>query len=477
MKEKLKNFTAFTQELYPHEVAYLQHIAEFQDEENQAILNRIVYNSQQEADFLPFDTSIDKRKYSRIKKWIQKKLQLIDVDQQYAWITRMESAILQDNILPHEEKELLKALEKSCPPPFYLTKQFDLARHFRQYLLIRMRHSAYQKVNSYMAQEEDIYLKAIKTFESIHEATVDITNQYSLNNTESQQWEESLQSIFYDEKLDGLNRYRAAVRLNFIYINYREYERLQQILHHLDGLFERGLFYSRRILANYYFNRLLFHSLIGEQETAIKYGYLSIRHQNADYLHYVNSLSTVLLKGMREKEALDLLSEALPSIKNSPNSHTRVAFATNYIRCLQQNGMLKEGKRYAEIFLRGYKDQVLTQRWHGFFTAYIRILLVLEEYEVINKTASRYKLLKREESYKVRPGYVPGLYWYMLMAQYKEGLINQDYLQEQLHYSGKKAFMSAPKTRQIMCELIEELSPHLPTIIKEVKQEIGIQST
>jgi len=64
----------------------------------------------------------------------------------------------------------------------------------------------------------------------------------------------------------------------------------------LDNLFKTPLFYSKRLLANYYANRAMMHSKLNELTQAEKYGYLSIRNKNSDYLFYLINLCGVLLK-------------------------------------------------------------------------------------------------------------------------------------------------------------------------------------
>lgn len=472
VKEKLKSFTDYVRDLFPHEVSYLDSVENFEDEDNRKIFGRILSNKKIGQPFLPFDPSIDKRKYSRLKKWIGHKLSLLDVDLQYQWITQMESQIMQDAITPEEEKELLKSLS-SPTLPYYFIKHYELARHFRQYLLIRMRHKAYEKVQHYLKTHEAAYKRSQDIYEKIHQATVDITNQYSNNNTESEHWEQFLKECFYDESLDGLNRFFSAVRLNFLYLNYREYEKMALLLDGQDQMFRRGICYSRRILANYYSNRLLYHSLVGEIEKAVQYGYLSIQTKNSDYLHYVNNLSSVLLRAGKKQEALNLMKEALPELRHITNTHTRVAFATFYIRCLTQNKLCPEAQKYGDIFLRGYRDQVMSQRWHSFFTAYIQSLLEQESYDQIVKVCNKYRLFKKEEGYKKRPGYIPTLNWYISMAQYKEGVISHSQLKNRLIEKGKKAWMNSEKSRQAILELLDEIKPHFPQAISEVREAIA----
>ncbi|MFC7669581.1 hypothetical protein ACFQT0_21095 [Hymenobacter humi] len=50
------------------------------------------------------------------------------------------------------------------------------------------------------------------------------------------------------------------VRLTFLYFNYSEFDKLKAVYEALDGMLRQGMFYSRRILFNYYANSVLLHS-------------------------------------------------------------------------------------------------------------------------------------------------------------------------------------------------------------------------
>jgi hypothetical protein len=54
--------------------------------------------------------------------------------------------------------------------------------------------------------------------------------------------------------------------------------------------------YSRRLLSNYYANRVLLHSKENELIKAEYFGFLSIRQDNDDTLMYVNNLVAILMK-------------------------------------------------------------------------------------------------------------------------------------------------------------------------------------
>ncbi len=75
MREKLVTFSEFAMALYPHEVEYLLSVQQLEKPENIKILNLVNYNSKNPLNRLPYDTSIDKRTYSYIKKWIEETLE------------------------------------------------------------------------------------------------------------------------------------------------------------------------------------------------------------------------------------------------------------------------------------------------------------------------------------------------------------------------------------------------------------------
>lgn len=94
MKVKLKKFTETSKNILPNEAQYLASIANFQDEEKKEIFNRVVENATSQGKFKSFNENIDKRKYNYIKSWIEKKLQLIDVDLMTEWIMQYQKKFL-----------------------------------------------------------------------------------------------------------------------------------------------------------------------------------------------------------------------------------------------------------------------------------------------------------------------------------------------------------------------------------------------
>lgn len=468
MKLKLKKFTEFAKEILPHEASYLIRVNNFQDEDNRKILERIVYNANHANEPKDYDTSIDKRKYSNLKNWIESKFESADVDYNFVWINEKDRKLLTDSITPSEEKELIRAVKNYRPHSYYFIKFFELIDNFRHFLLIRLRLEEHKIVDDFVTHYQDQYQRCKAVGRKLHEATLDIIEQYSTNSTESRQWEQWLREVFYDVTLDGRNRYFAVVRLTFMYFNYREFDKLKEVYDDLDKMFHEGTFYSRRILLNYYANRVLLHSKFDVLQQAEEYGYLSIRQKNADYLQYLNNFCAILLRQGKVDEALSLMKESFSEMRNSNNFHNKIGFVSFYIKCLVDNGQPKAAEQYARSFLISYRDEVLSQRWHIFFAAYLKALMQLERYEEIIKVAGRYQLIARDSEYQSRPIYTPVVYWYILVAQYIESKIDEKKLLKNLKESVELHGTNSHKIR-LIDKLVDELHPIVPEIFGTIK--------
>lgn len=424
MRPKLKTFQAFADQLLPHETQYLLSIQQLEDPVKLRLLQQLDHNSRHRHDQRPFDPEIDRRKYSHLKNWIQKQLKAIDVDEHFAWMVDLEQKIYSDRISPAEEKELLKALRRSEQPMFNFTKFFELLRQYRQFLQIRLRHSEYQFIDDFLKQHRAAYERSLRVSEQFDYATRDIVNHFSKRSNESIQWQRWLTEVFYDETLDGLTRYLALVRLAYIAINYKQYEPILPLFDELKRKFAQGQYYSRRILLNYYNNRLLLHTGLGDIERGIDYGYLAIRAQNHDYLLYVNNLCKFLLQQGQAEESWRILREALPTLKATPNFHSRVGFSALYIRTLVMRGQCEKARSYGEINLRAYEKEILRHRWHAYFAAYAESLLLLQRFGELTTLARRYHLLDRERSYCAQTGAPPLITWYVGLSRYHLGEVD-----------------------------------------------------
>lgn len=421
MRNKLQKFTEFANSLLPHETAYLLSVQQFQDAKKLEILQQIDYNCQNANQLKPFDETLDKRKYSNLKTWIEERLTEIDVDAQYNWIAHIHQRIMTDAIAPEEEKALLKALkEYPLSKSFYFVKFYELVQDYRQFLLIRMRYTEHRQADDFVKTYREKYHYCKEVAEKMHTATRDIVQEYAEGSRDAYAWEEWLTDRFFDENLEGLHRYLALVRLTFIYNNRREFEKLRAKYDIIDEKFKQGVYYSKRFLVNYYGNRLLLHTRFKEYDKAEYYGFLSIRVKNSDYLHYTNNLCAVLLRSKKNEAALKLMQQAHPEMKRSPSFHNRVGFMAFYTKALNVNGLWRNAESYVESFLRVYKNEVFEHRWHIFFTVYFESLLGQKKYGKLRQIVKRFKLHDKEKN----TAHLPSLHLYSALADYKDEKID-----------------------------------------------------
>ncbi len=420
MRKPLQKFTNFANTLLPHETKYLLSIQQFKDSQRLEILKQMDYNAYHIEQFTPYNSAIDKRKYNHLQNWIKAQLNAIDVDQQFNWMLDMEQKIMVDTIQMEEERALLKSIKNYQHAAFFFTKFYELVEHYRHFLLIRLRYADHQLANDFLKKYRDVYLQNKEVHEKLHDATLDIVEQYSGKTAESSQWEAWLTDVFYNEKLEGKIRYLALVRLTFISYNYRKYDLLREKFDHLDEKFSQGIHYSKRLLLNYYNNRLMLHSHFREYDKAVYFGYLSVRTQNHDYLLYVNNLCAVLLRLGRNQEALQLMRTASPAVKKTKSFHNRVSFVAFFMEALNKNGMYRNAENYGNIFLKAHYKEVLQYRWHLFFSVYLEAFLHQKQYEKLLKTAQKYRLQERDKSYRNNANYLPIIPLYIEVARFKE---------------------------------------------------------
>lgn len=464
-RQKLFRFNQFTETLLPHEVRYLQAVHQMNDEDNISILNKIIACAETTTQPGNFDTSIDKRKYSNLKLWIEKKLEAIDADVFFTWLSKLDQKIMLDSLTPADEQELEKAMRRFHYPNYYFIRFYELIQNYRYYLLIRVRYNYRRLTEEFLEKYREKYQRAKQVNQQLHEATIDIVDQYAMPDRESRQWEEWLISVFNDETLDGLNRYYAIVRLTFLYYNYREYSKLISLYEDLDRMIIRGDIYSKRILVNYYANRLMVHSRYNELDKAEYYGYLSIRHKGADYLQYLNNLCAVLLRAKKYEAALNLMQSSFSDFRNTISPHNRIGFASFYLQCLVKSGKAKEAYSYGKSFLDANKDDISNYRWHLFFTSILQSMLHLEKFREVLSIVKRYALLEKENSYRKRAGYIPIFLWYYSVARFMECEINEEQFRQILNESVKACANDAHKLR-LLRELREELSEMVTFIDK-----------
>ncbi len=428
MKSKLKVFTDFAEGILPHEASFLLKENRIRDDEKEEILDKVCKNARQFDSPEDFDESIDKRKYAYIKKWISKKLGRVDVDSHLNYLTYTERQILTDTISSLEEKELLENISEYDHTSFYFQKMYELVKEYQNYLLVRFRYKDCELTQEFLEGNKKYYDKALEVKENIFHATKDLTRQYTSQTVTTKHWESRLQEYLHDAELDGRNKYHSFVRLVFLYFNYKEYEKAREIFDYVDECFNDGLMYSRRVLFNYYGNRVILHSNLKDLDKAEYYAYLSVKQDNSDRLFYLNNLVAILLKKEKNKEALELLTDNYKLFKNSFNHHQKLGFATHYIRTLVRNQRISIAETFARNFIFENKKHLFDHRWSRFFSNYLLLLTTAEKpFEVI-KISRKYNLLEREEETAGRENFIPKIHWYYFLARYLNGSISEDKL-------------------------------------------------
>ena len=285
------------------------------------------------------------------------------------------------------------------------------------------------------------------------------------------EYENQLKSIFFDESLDGYTRYRAIVRLTIYYYNLREFHKQAAIYDKVDALFRTPLFYSRRILANYYANRAMMHNKLNQLDEAEKFGYLSIRNKNSDYLFYLINLCGILLKQKKNKEALSIMRQAIPELKKTNNNYYKIGFVSFYLRSLMANDKHRQALDYANEYFESYKSMIFEHRWHQFFTAYFEVLTNREKFSKIIALNRRYNLIALEKQRLDRADYLPVIQCFVLTAEYFENSINKEKYISQLTGILHPIMPDRYRSGKIM-NLIDELGKLLPDEIRTIKKAL-----
>lgn len=424
----LPKFSNFVNLLYPHELKYLDSVEQFENEEIIRIIQRIRFNVYNPDKTKAFFEDIDKRKYSYLMKWIKEKLDQADVDVFFDWIVKMEREINMDNVHPTDEKKLLKHTKTVLPTSYVFIRFYEMLNAYRDYLLIRTRIIYYKSIQQYLLKYESDYNRSIELNRKINKSAEDIINHHITSSGDSIQWEDFLLDVFRNKSIDGFTRYKAFVRITYIHYNYRKFDELKEIYDELDAEIQTSSFYSKRILANYYSNRAMMHSMLREMELAEYNAFLSVRQKNSDYLFYLIKLCNILIIENKNSMALKLMTENMTELKTNNSMYTQIGFVSVYIRVLNKNGKYEKGERFGESFLANNKKELFSYRWHIFFCAYFMSLLKQEKYKKLLNLEKRYHLVQREKEFYGKARYVPTIQWYHSLSQYMEGKINEEKL-------------------------------------------------
>ena len=471
MRKKLNTFYLFSNTLYPHELEYLLSIQSFNKPVNLNILKQIYINSTSSQMPKSFDTEEDKRTYNYLKTWITDTLAKIDVDLYFEWLISTEKKVLTDIIVPADEVVLLKKKKKIGPTNYNFIRFYELAQYYRDYLMVRNRTKYNKVVSEFLSKYHEQYHLLKKINLELDEVTAEIVKKEEFSEDESSYIENFLHTIYFNESLDAYTRYRAVVRLTIYYYNNRQFQKQAVVYQHLDEMLKTPLFYSKRILANYYANRAMMHSKLNELAQSEKYGYLSIQNKNSDYLFYLINLCGVLLKQGKNEEALKLMRKSMPELKNTNNNYYKIGFNSFYIRTLIYNGQSEKAVEYAAHYFDAYKKEIFEHRWHLFFRSYIHALISTEKYGKILSLCKRYKLLTKEKHRIERIDYLPIIQSYYYLAEYMESIISKEKLISSIIKTYTNLMDDNYRSQKIN-ELLSELMPNIPEEIKVIKKSL-----
>ena len=420
MKGKLLKFNEFASSILPLEADFLIYFQHFEDPSKQQILENIVTQAKNPEQKIIFDSSIDKRKYSYVKAWCVDVLRELDVDVNLEKLLNWEKEILTDHLSAKEDRAFLKLLHKTNPSDFNFLKIYEISRYYRHYLQIRLRYKDYHLVHQFLQKFRTDYEFSRLVNDKLHETTHEIITDYSQKSNvageEALLW---LSSLFNNDKLDGYNRLLAWVRIIFIAHNRRQYENIANMFVRFESLVASGKMYSKRIIVNFYSQNLLLYAAKRDFEKAAYYGYLSIKEKNNDYLYYINNLAAVLLRAHRPENALQVLKDSHPIAKESLNFHNRIGHTAYFIFALIDTGKSVQAESHAFVFLTAFKKEILENRWHLFFTAYIKSMLLNANYNGVIKIYQQFKLKERDGRYRDSANYAVSIPWMHLLAAYK----------------------------------------------------------
>jgi hypothetical protein len=471
MKIKLKKFTDFSRQILPNEAEYLMSAHRFKDPEKKSILQLLYKNSLLDFPNEEFNFLIDKRKYSYVKRWMEKKLNQIDVDKNLSWIIQLKHKILTDSITSSEENELLEYVANYQDVDFNFRIFYEVVKELKPYLLVRMRYDDHKIVADFLTKFDTHYKRSSEIYSNIYLATSEITKQYTVSNNETRHWEKWLKKVFVTPTIDGRNRYQAFILLIFLYNNYNDTKSIKQCFDLMDQYFSKGEFYSKRFLCNYYASRVLMHSKLLEFEEAEHFAYLSIRHRNNDTLMYLNNLVSILLRTDKIEQAYTLLTKYEKLFNASNNQHQRIGHVSYFIRVLTLKNMLKEAELKGRTFLKNNTAEIFKHRWHHFFTSYFSVLISQEKYDQVLKLAKKHGLLQKERQRQKSKNYIPNISWSISLSNYMEGKINDKRLTKELHEAIRGNSFTKNQVK-LLISVINSLSVNLPEVFLNLKSQI-----
>ncbi|WP_224484812.1 hypothetical protein [Robertkochia aurantiaca] len=425
---KLKKFIEYSESLLPHEVRLLERLSQFRDRDREHIFQTVYHNSLSQHAKKEYSANINKRKYSHLMQWMQGKLEENCTDHFYEKLNYLDSRIKADLIDTEEERELLKILKQYQTHHYHFLRFYEVVKDYLNFLLIRVRMNDYKLINDFIHAYHDDYRRGKDINDRLTQCSSDIVNDYHRNILSDQalRWSNWLKKNIQDQQLDGLNRYQSLVLLTYLAL--MDESLIQETLHFYGEIEEdiiNGTYYSRKLLINYYGNKQLLLMKLHKYDLALHYGELSTNIDGPDYVMYLTNYAFNLMRLGKTEKALEIMQNALPSIKNMSNRYNRTLFISSMIRGYNENKAYERSKRYAENQLQLYEKDILEHNWHRFFRNYFESLVHLRDYQTLRKVLKKYNLLERENFLLTQFTGYPYFNWFSKLIKYKQGSITE----------------------------------------------------
>lgn len=429
MKKPLRKFDSFALSLFPTEVEHLRANNEISDPELLSIIEKLHTLVNFPEKHTDFDPQIDPRKYSRVIKYFKTKLHRIDVDSYYEWITKIDHLITTDAIPPEEQQRILREVASFEPGWFHAASFYRTMQNYKRYLLIRFREKDYIIIKVFLEKHAGYYLENDRIERKIDELTAKFVLPDKLNSQKGEKEDTAyLLDTFYNSNISKKNRYQALVAYNLYHISTRQIKPMLLPMAELEKNLLNGDFYSRRILANYYANKLLLHNYEGDLERAAFCGLQSIKQYTEDYLYYLNNFCSVLMNLQRFKEVLQLSKNAIGYYKSSQDSARKVIFIANYCRCFNHFSEYKKSNRLAKRLTDELEQSIFQFKWHYFYRIYFSSLMQDGRHGDLLRMERKNGLSDREK----KRGFTPYIQIYSLAASFLEMKISETLFKEKL---------------------------------------------
>ncbi len=416
MGARATKFSVFSDGLYPSEVAYVLVHNDFQDADYFKILERMAARIAPGGKEVQFDSRIDPRKYSRLKQAFENKLNAIDVDAYYQWISHINYLIHTDAIPPDEQSRILSEVGTYHSAWFHAASFYDAMQAYESYLLIRYREKDLQAIQQFLQKHREAYLHNEHVLGEVKLLTEKVVRAPEALHALSAEELRTLYTYFTNTALSKKTRYQAWLAFHLYHVNARQPEAMVEPMEVLEKQIFEGGFYSRRILANFYANKLLMLSKLHHYEKAVYCGEQSIKHRTEDYLYYLNNHCSVLMHLQRFEEALQLMKTAFGIQKSTLDRGRRLVFIANYCRALNAVGDYRQSVRMSRSFLDEVEMNVFKYRWQYFFRAYLLALLRMGQADVVLRLERKYRLKERE----MAAGRIPQLSLIAACAEFQE---------------------------------------------------------